>query len=656
MAATSDLRSGTPIDRARRALEEHEWTAAYDAFLEADAEGELSGDDLEALAAAAWWTAHPNESMAALERSFAAYQRQDAHLGAARAALKIADICLESTQTTLGRAWLQRAARILEPLPQSVVHGSLELAYARRDQSAGALNEALRHADAVLDIGMRFGDRDLQAFGLAMRGSALIAQTKVDEGLALIDEATVAAVSGDLTPMTTGIIYCITIGVCRDLADYQRAGDWTEAAERWCERQAINGFPGICRVHRAEIMRLRGSWADAEDEARRAAGELLAFGKAWIAGSSYYEIGEIRMRMGDLDAAEEAFAEAHQLGYDPLPGLAQLHLARKRTGAARAAITTALAETHDPLSRARLLPARVEISLAAHDVTEAREAAEELREIARTFDAPVRHAYAHLASGAVLTFEGDAAEAIVELRRAIRHWNEADLPYETAVARRCLGVAYRSAGDEHSAELELKAARSGFERLGAVPDTLECEGLLRASSVADAGRRVTRTFMFTDIVGSTNLLEAMGDEAWEPVLRWHDEALRTLIEQHHGEVVQTTGDGFFAAFEAPSAAATCAVAIQRRLEEHRQQHGFAPQVRIGLHAAEASILADDYAGLGVHTAARIGAAAGAGEIIATVETLVGVDATRGQEREVSLKGIAEPVRVASLDWRPAPAA
>ncbi len=654
MTAT-DLRHGSPIDRAHQALDQHEWAVAYDAFAAADAEGELSGADLEALAAAAWWTAHPNESVAALERAFAAYQREADELGAARAALKIADACLESTKTTLARAWLQRAARILEPLPQSDVHGYLELAYARRDLGSD-WEGSVRHAEAALDIGTRFGDRDLQAFGLALQGTAVVAQGRVEEGLALIDEATVAAVSGDLTPMTTGIVYCITIGVCRDLADYQRAGDWTDAAQRWCERQAINGFPGICRVHRAEIMRLRGSWSEAEDEARRAAGELFAFGKAWFAGAGYYEIGEIRLRMGDLDAAEEAFAEAHQLGYEPLPGLAMLHLARKRLHAARAAITTALADAQDSLSRTRLLPARVEISLAAHDVTDAREAAEELREIAQTFDAPVRHAYAHLAFGAVLTFEGAAAEAIVELRRAIRHWNEADLPYETAVARRCLGIAHRSAGDEHSAELELKAARSGFERLGAAPDAVLCDELLRVGAAPDAGRRVTRTFMFTDIVGSTNLLEAMGDEAWEAVLAWHDDALRTLIERHGGQVVQTTGDGFFAAFEAASAAAECAVAIQRRLAEHRQEHGFAPQVRIGLHAAEATVLADDYAGLGVHTAARVGAAAGASEILATVETLTDVETARGEERDVTLKGLAMPIRVASVDWRPATAA
>ena len=153
--------------------------------------------------------------------------------------------------------------------------------------------------------------------------------------------------------------------------------------------------------------------------------------------------------------------------------------------------------------------------------------------------------------------------------------------------------------------------------------------------------------------GSTNLLETIGDDAWENVVRWHDETLRSLIESHRGEVVHTTGDGFFATFQSATRAATCAVEIQRRLAEHRRGHGFAPQVRIGLHAAEATVVADDYAGLGVHEAARVGALAEGGEIVVTCETVEGegFPFSLSNERAVSLKGIAQPVAVASVDWR-----
>ena len=159
--------------------------------------------------------------------------------------------------------------------------------------------------------------------------------------------------------------------------------------------------------------------------------------------------------------------------------------------------------------------------------------------------------------------------------------------------------------------------------------------------------------MFTDIVGSTNLAETLGDEAWQDVLRWHDETLRTLIASHRGEVVHPTGDGFFASFADASAAVDCAVAIQRRLVEHRRKHGFAPQVRIGMHAAEATRVADDYVGIGVHEAARVGALAEGAEIVATRSTVDGeaIPFEVADEREVSLKGLAEPVRVVTIGWR-----
>jgi len=638
------------LDRARQALEEHAWQDAYDAFVEAAAEKELPSEDLEQLAWAAWWTAHPKECIDAMERAYAAYSREGNQRRAGYIALHLADQYSERLQSAQSAGWFQRATRLLEGQPEGVEHGYLEMALAR---NSGGVEEMMQHAIVTLDIGTRFGDRDLQAFGLMLQGMSHIAQAHVEEGMSLIDEATVAAVGGELTPYATGIVYCMTIVICRDLADYRRASEWTEATTRWCERQSIGGFPGHCRVRRAEIIRLRGAFGEAEDEARQAVKELTAFGELPIAGVGFHEIGEIRLRIGDLDGAEEAFEHAHQRGNDAQPGLALLQLARGRIVAARSSIRAALADQPMALTRARLLPARVEIALAAHDIAEARESAEELREIALTYDAPLWHASAHQALGAVLTYEDDPQEAITELRRAVRHWTEADLPFETAQARRWLALAHRAAGDEESASLELRAAHSTFDRLGATLEAERCEEIIRAGEQQEAGQRVARTFMFTDIVGSTNLLETIGDEAWEDVVRWHDETLRSVIESHRGDIVHTTGDGFFATFDDATAAATSAVAIQRRLAEHRKQHGFAPQVRIGLHSAEATVVADDYAGLGVHEAARVGALAEGGEILTTCETVEseGLQFPLSNERAVSLKGLAQPVRVVSVEWR-----
>ncbi len=640
----------TTLERARQALADHAWADAYEGFAQAAEARTLAGEDLEQLAEAAWWTARPDACIDAWERAYEAHANAGNPPRAAYVALKLADQWSERLQSAQAAGWFRRATRLLEGEPGCVEQGYLELAMAK---SSGSVDAMMGHATAALDIGSRFGDRDLQAFGLMCQGMAHILQAQVEAGMSLIDEATAAAVGGELSPFATGIVYCFMIVACRDLADYRRAGEWTEATKRWCDRQSINGFPGHCRVRRAEIMRLRGAFAEAEDEARHAVRELISFGELPIAGAGFYEIGEIRLRIGDLDGAEEAFTQAHQRGNDAQPGLALLQLARGRSVAARSSIRAALADQPIALVRGRLLPAQVEIALAAHDASEAREAAEELSEIASAYAAPLWQASSHQALGAVLTYESDAAAAIAELRRAVRLWTEADLPFETAQARRSLAMAHRAHGDEASALLELQAARATFEQLGAGLEAKRCISLIDAGAPA-IGIRVTRAFMFTDIVGSTNLLETIGDEAWEDVVRWHDEALRAMIESHEGEVVHSTGDGFFASFSDIDAAAESAVAIQRLLAEHRRRHGFAPQVRIGMHAAEATAIADDYAGLGVHQAARVGALAEGGEIVVTLGSLQGrsIPYPVGNERTVTLKGIARPVPVASIEWHP----
>jgi len=167
---------------------------------------------------------------------------------------------------------------------------------------------------------------------------------------------------------------------------------------------------------------------------------------------------------------------------------------------------------------------------------------------------------------------------------------------------------------------------------------------------AIASRRVVKTFMFTDIVGSTNLVSAIGDEAWEGILRWHDETLRALFAAHQGEEVVATGDGFFVGFDSPEAALACAVAIQRRLADHRRQAGFAPAVRIGIHASGATQIGKNFAGKGVHEAARIAALADGGQILASVETVAGARFPFSDQRAVTLRGTAQPMEIATVDW------
>lgn len=653
----SQVLERSPLEAGREAIARHAWREGYDFLREAEKTEPLGANDLERFAEASWWTGRLDDCIVARERAFALFQSANETRNAARVALQVANDYFAKQAHATGAGWFNRGQRLLEAEGDCAEQGWLFLMQGMSANQMGEYDAAIAAAQGMIDIGTRYADLDLQAFALMLEGTARVSKGDVDAGLALLDEATVAAVSGEIGPYASGIIYCCSITATAQLADYERAGEWTEASRRWCERQSISGFPGVCRVHRAEIMRLRGSWAEAESEARRALTELATFNLQYAA-EGFYEIGEIRLRMGDLEEARDAFRQAHELGRDPQPGLAVLQLAE---GKAELAVTSIKRSLDDPsldrLRRCRLLSPLVSMAIAVGDLDTARDAAKQAAEIADDFGSSVLKACALLAAGEVKLAEGDAGAAIRSIQDSWRLWNTADLPYEAARARMVLGVALRATGDEDGARLELQAARAVFEKLGAVLDLRRAmellgeavgEGLPKASM---PGVTVTKTFMFTDIVGSTNLVEALGDAAWENVLTWHDAAMRELFAANCGQEVKQVGDGFFVAFDHPGEAVECAIGIQRKLVQHRSESGFAPQVRIGLHATDATRKGDDYAGMGVHTAARIGALAGGGEILASRAV---IDAAKSrfpvsEFRAVELKGVSEPVEVAAIE-------
>ncbi|HEV3407282.1 MAG TPA: adenylate/guanylate cyclase domain-containing protein [Gaiellaceae bacterium] len=647
-----------PLAAGRDAVRRYAWHEAFEQLTAADsADGGLGPEDLESLAASAWWTGRLDACIAARERAYAGHLETGNPRAAAMVAMALAKDYYAKRAAAIGSAWVSRADRLLRDEPESVERGWLERLHGVIAlEGMGDFDKAFTHAERVYEIATTFGDRELQAIGLHDQGRALVGKGRVDEGMALIDEATVAAVSGELSPLSTGVIYCNTITACEELADYRRAGDWTEAAKRWCERQAIAGFPGMCRVYRASIMRLRGAWGEAEQEARRASDELLDFNVAYAA-EAFYEIGEVRLRMGDVAAAEEAFTQAHELGRDPQPGLALLRLAQQNVEGAASCIESALDDESRDLHRARLLPVDVSGALAAGDLERARAAATELEEIAHTYGTDALRAASSGARSALKLAEGDAAEAIRAAKRALSLWQSVDAPYEAAQARMLLAAAFAGRGNSENAVRELRSAASAFDRLGAALDAgrarerLEALGADAATQRGDG--RATRTFLFTDIVRSTNLVEAIGDDAWGDLVRWHDQTLRGLFAAHQGEEVDHAGDGFFVAFANSSVAVECAVAIQRKLAEHRREQGFAPQVRIGIHSAEASRQGAGYKGRGVHEAARISALADGGEIVASAETVAAKKPRFpvSEPRQVNLKGIEAPVEVVSIDWR-----
>jgi class 3 adenylate cyclase len=642
-----------PVAPGREAYARHDWPAAFAALSRADEQHGLSGPDLEMLADAAFFAARADARLAILERAFKAYLADGNHVRAAFVALDLANNLGLRRKMSLASAWTRRAERLLDGQPESNAHSYLALVRSEMAVAEGSVDDGLDLAMEAAAIAMRTGDADLHALALSRQATIKVATGATAEGFALLEEAAISAVNGELSPMVAGVTSCQMISVCRDLTDYRRAGEWLEATDQWCERQEVSGFPGICRVHRAEIVALRGGWERAERELRQATSELAAYEAIPPMADGLYAIGEICRLKGDVEGAEDALRQAHALGRTPQPALALLRLSAGKVKAASAAIDAALAEPNwDQWARARLLAAQVEIAVAAGDPQRARAAADELSAIVADYQSPALEAGRRQALGRVLLAEGDAAAAVGELRSAIGSWRDVGAPYEVARARALLSRALRAVGNEDDADLELGAARDEFGRLGAQPDLATADAELQ--SIAERRARpgqVRMAFMFTDIVGSTGLAEALGDEAWERLLAWHDATLRGLFDRHAGRVVNSTGDGFFVAFNEPRQALDCAIAVQRALDDHRQASGFAPPVRIGIHAADATQRGGDYSGIGVHVASRIAGLADGGEILASLDTLPGGAGDPSEVRDVAVKGVTGPVRIATVSWR-----
>jgi DNA-binding CsgD family transcriptional regulator len=288
----------------------------------------------------------------------------------------------------------------------------------------------------------------------------------------------VAVLAGEVTPISSGHVYCGVILGCEQAHELGRAREWTTALTEWCEGQPdLVAFTGRCMVHRAQIMRMDGSWQAAIAEAQRAAERCLKGENRVAAGEAHYQRGEVHRLRGEHSAAEEAFREASGHGWEPQPGLALLRLAQGNRRAAEAAIRRVISEGGDPGRRARLLPAYVEIMVAVDDLEAAERGCAELDRIAQAEETPgALSAAAAQARGLVELAAGNWQASLASLRPAAEQWRHLAAPYECARVRELVGRACASLGDEDSARLELEAARQTFARLGAATDLARIEG------------------------------------------------------------------------------------------------------------------------------------------------------------------------------------
>jgi DNA-binding CsgD family transcriptional regulator len=471
------------LERGREAYATRAWLQAFEILERAHAEEPLAAQDLELLSVAAFMLGRDDESVAWLERAHLAHLENGETLPAVRCAAWIGLSLAARGQIGPASGWLGRAQRLVESEDDCAERGYLLLPGMFRHEGAGDHEAAAAVAEEAVLVAERFGDRDLFALAMHGQGHMLIKSGRVQEGLALLDESMVTVTTEELSPIVKGLVYCGVILACQEVYEVRRAREWTRALNDWWELQPeMVAFTGRCLVHRAEVLQLDGAWPDALEEARRA-GQRFVQTRNPAAGLAAYRQGELLRLQGDFAGAERAYREASTLGWEPQPGLAQLRLAQGRADAAVSAIRRAESATTNPVERARLLPAFVEILLAAGDVDAARRASAELAEITRGYESAMLDALAAHALGAVHVAAGEPREALVALRRASEIWHELDIPYEIARTRVLVADACRALGDPESAALELEASRGIFERLGATPDLVR----LGASGVKEHG-------------------------------------------------------------------------------------------------------------------------------------------------------------------------
>jgi len=534
------------IERARDAVARESWAEAY-AMLRDIQPSLLAPRDLEGLADATWWLSKVDESIAARQKAYAGYAAEGNDPRAAFMAGRLAIEHFDRGEPAVAMGWLMKAQRHLSDQPESVEHGFLALVQANVARFQGDLDGSMALAEDATRIGRRYANPDLIAMAIHDQGLVLVSRGDVREGMSLLDEAMTSVIAGEVSSLFTGVIYCSVLDACLDLADLGRAGEWNKAALAWCDTLPPDApFTALCRINRAQLATLRGAWSEAETEARRVSEDQTLNSVA--AARGFYETGEIRRRIGNLTVAEEAFARARELGLEPQPGLALLRLAQGKAEPALTALRLAVeGESENRPRRARLLAALVEVAVAAGDPETAKAASDDLGRIAVEFATPALNAAASTARGALALAQGDVPTALESLRGACRIWYELRLPYESARARVLYGIALRAAAVEDDAELELRAAISAFERLGAAPDAAATASLLAGADERPRGLTAREVEVLRLVAsGKTN----------------RDIAVELVISEH---TVARHLQNIFAKLDVPSRSAATAFAFEHGL-------------------------------------------------------------------------------------------
>jgi len=467
-AQAPDAPPGAPLERARELAARFRWREALAEFARADAHAPLGAGDLEQWGLAAQCAGALGEAAAALQRAAAAYAAAREPRAAARAIIALARTRLESREDAVARGCLQRAASLLEGEPLCLEHGHLAWMSSRYGAFTGDMAAALAHAERTLEIGKTLGSPDLDAAGRLYKGAALQALGDTRSGLALQDEAGAAVLSGSVSPLIGGIIYCGLVISYRNAGDWPRARQWTDSFTDWCESCGLLGFNGSCTLHRAELFAARGELERAQAELL-ASSEGLRVSAPWAVGDASRLLGDVYLARGAFEQAETAYREAHEHGWDPYPGYALLqHYRGQPQAALRGLRAAAEGRTWDACERrGSCLAHVVMIAAMAGELDEAAATLARLEREPELWATGAVHAYVLRAQGELDLARGDAGGAARRLRRAVEVLQELGAALDAAVVRLRLAAALARVGDAEGGELELGTATRALEKAGA---------------------------------------------------------------------------------------------------------------------------------------------------------------------------------------------
>ena len=458
---------------ARAAFQAKGWENTRDLLNRIEEDQPLTGAQHDMLANTLWWLGEHDEMTVRFESAFNAFLSEGNPQRAALAALLLSEVHSHALAPDVSRAWERRAERLLEDDEdtESVARGHLlRWQTVREIDGNHDFDHALDLSRRVMQIARAHDDGNLEALALQDQGRILVAMGDMEEGMALMDEAMLAAMAGDVTPMVVGRSFCNMLAVCDQTGDIRRAGQWNEAADRWCAENEHGPYPGVCRIFKAELLWHKGEWVRAETEVMRASTELGMLTD--VIGEAWYQYGEMRLKVGDDSKAEEAFQNALSRGREPVPGYALL-LARRDDVASGLDLLdrTLRSPGLTPWARARILPSFIELALQAGEVGKAETAVEELSEIGQVSRSDLFMAQARAGAGRIALARGESAQAIAALKDALRTFTTLALPFDAALVRADLAHAYREDGAGTLGDMELRTALAEFERLGAVVQT-----------------------------------------------------------------------------------------------------------------------------------------------------------------------------------------